>query len=329
MAISSMMSTILEQLALIFVTAAVLTLPAIGLVFTVGRRAAPRRMATRPRVVTGRLTMAAAGLGLGSAGVGLLLGQTLVDSVLAALVIAAAVLIWLPLGRIWAGRGVLAWAVPVVAGAAFLTFGILWTATADLAPLGHLAGVVLWLLEAIVIGVGLANLWELIDVRARRAQPYADGPQRPADGVRRPLSYARRGSMLLAAAAVGGVVFLAPFTPAPELGDLSERADGSTSPPDATVAAPDLDADELSGVAVQASASPIQPPATKRHPTSSSDPPSPPDQQPTHDAPGRPADKPTPPGHVNDPPSHFDEYPEHPRWDDEDDHWDDDWDDDD
>jgi hypothetical protein len=324
MAISSMMSTILEQLALIFVTAALLTLPAIALVFTVGRRAAPRRIATRSRFVRGRLTMAAAGIGLGSVGVGLLLGRTIVDSVLAALIIAAAVLMWLPLGRIWAGRGVLAWAVPVVAGSAFLTFGAVWTATAELAPLGLLAGVVLWLLEAIVIGVGLVNLWELIDVRARRAQPYADDPQRLADGVRRPLvSYARRGSMLLAAGAVGVVVFLAPFTPAPELGDLSERADGSPSPPDATVAAPDIDAEELSDVAVEASASPIRPPATERHP-SSIDPPSPSDtgrsvRRPTHDAPDRPDENPTPPGNVEDHPGHSDEHPEHPHWDDEDD----------
>src|SRR5262245_14373454 len=213
MAVTSTMSTLLDLLALIFVAAAVLMLPAIGLVFTVGRRPAARRMPSGARIVTYRLMIAAAGVGLASVCIGLLIGRDAADSVLAAIVIAAAVLIWQPLGRRLAGRGVLAWALPVVAAAAFLGFVLIWTLTAELSPLGLAAGLVLLILEAVVIGIGLANLWHLVDVRTRRAWPHPVDPSPPAESGGRPIvSYVRHGSMLAVAGVVGAVVFLAPFT---------------------------------------------------------------------------------------------------------------------
>jgi hypothetical protein len=316
MAVTSTMSTLLDLLALIFVAAAVLMVPAIGLVFTVGRRPAARRMPVPARIVTYRLIVAAAGVGLASVCIGLLIGRDAADSVLAALVVAAAVLIWQPLGRQLAGRGVLAWALPVVAAAAFLGFGLIWTLTAELSSLGVLAGLLLWLLEAVVIGIGLANLWQLVDKRTRRAAPRGVDPLQPAKGDRPPIvSYVRHGSMLVVAGAVGAVVFLAPFTPKPTPGDLGDHADGSSSPPDAKVAARDSEtADELSRVGLDASATPVQPtrPTDKPPPERPAD--SPRSIQPitpTHNAPGRPTDKPPPPGQTKVPPGHSDDHPKH------------------
>lgn len=315
MAVTSTMSTLLDLLALIFVAAAVLMVPAIGLVFTVGRRPAARRMPARARIVTYRLLVAAAGVGLASVCIGLIIGRDATDSLLAAFVIAAAVLIWQPLGRHFADRGVLAWALPVVAAAAFLGFVLIWTLTAELSPVGLLAGLIIWLLEAVVIGIGLANLWHLVDVRTRRAPPRAADPVRPAESGRPIVSYVRHGSMLAVAGVVGAVVFLAPFTPKPELGDLGDHADGGSSPPDAKVAARDSEtADELSRVGLDASATPIRP----TRPTETTTPPERPSDSPrsvqpttpTHNAPGRPTDKPTPPGHIKVPPGHSDD-PKH------------------
>jgi hypothetical protein len=318
MAVTSTMSTLLDLLALVLVAAAVLTLPAIGLVFTVGRRPAARRMPAGARIVTYRLMVAAAGIGLVSVCIGLLIGRDAADSVLAGVVLAVAVLVWQPLRRQFAGRGVLAWALPVVAAAAFLGFVLIWTLTAELSPLGLLAGLVVWMIEAVILGIGLANLWQLVDKRTRRAPPPAADPLQPGGSGRRPLvSYVRHGSMLAVAGVVGAVVFLAPFTPKPTPGDLGNYADGSSSPPDAKVAARDAEtADELSRVGLDASATPIQPTRpTRTQPSDASrsreTPRSVQPTTPTHEAPGRPTDKPTPPGHTKVPPGHSDDHPKH------------------
>jgi hypothetical protein len=297
----------------------VLMVPAIALVFTVGPPAT-RRMPADARIVTYRLLAAAIGVGLAALGIALVIGRDPADSVFAALIIAAAVLVWQPLGRDLAGRGILAWALTVVAAAAFLGFGLLGTLTAGLSSLGLLAGLLLWLVEAVVVGIGLANLWHLVDVRARRAPPPAADPSPPAKGGRRSfVSYVRHGSMLSTAVVVGAVVFLAPFTPKPELGDLRENADENASSPDETIAARDSEtADELSRVGVEASATPIRQPApTETTPPTETTLPSDTPRSttapstPTHDAPGRPTDKPPPPGHTKIPPGHLDDHPKH------------------
>jgi hypothetical protein len=313
MAVTLTTSTLLELLALIFVAAVVLVVPAIALVLTVGRPAT-RRMPAHARIVTYRLMAAVIGIGLAALGIGLVIGRDPANSAFAALVIAVAVLIWRPLGRDMAGRGVLAWALTVVAAASFLGFGLVGTLTAQMSTLGLVGGLFLWLVEAVVVGIGLANLWHLVDVRTRRARPPAADPLLPAADTRRPLvSYVRHGSMLAAAAVVGAVVFLAPFTPKPELGDLRQNTEENASSPDGLTATADPEtADRLSRVAIEASATPIQQP-TPTDPTQASDPPRS-DATPatsTHDAPGRPTEKPPPPGHTKTPPGHSDDHPKH------------------
>jgi len=327
------MSTMLEQLALIFVAAAVLMIPAIALVFTIRPRPAARRMPPSPGGCQRRLAMAAVGIGLAAVCIGLLIGRNLADSAVAALVVAAAVLVWLPFSRVWAGRGTVAWALTVAAGAAFLAFSLVWTVTTDLSSLGLLAGLFLWLLEAAIVGIGLANVWELVDARARRV-PAAVSPavagsaasQDPRQRLRTTLaalgSPARHGGMLLVAGAVGAVVYLAPFTTPPDIGDLGDHADGRDgAPPDATTTELDTPPrDRLPRVKYDDNPRPTQEttatedgvtPSTEQ-PLRSAD--ATPDVQPTtptHVAPGRPTDKPPPPGQANDPPGHSDDHPRH------------------
>ena len=324
------MSIMLEQLALVFVAAALLMIPAIALVFTIRPRRATRRMPPSSHGRRRKLAMAAGGIGLAAVCIGLLIGRTFADSALAAFVVAAAVLFWLPLGRIWAGRGIVAWALTVAASAAFLTFSLLWTVTADLASVGLLAGMFLWLLEAVIIGIGLANVWELVDARARRDEPAAVPAASTSSGERRRAALAawaspvRHGSMLIVAGVVGAVVYLAPFTTPPDIGDLGDHADGRGSAPDTTTTEPDTaPPNQVPRVRYDDNPRPTQEttaaeqsatPATDEPPTTRSrdarptvQPSVQPSDQPTtpsHVAPGRPTDKPPPPGQIKEPPGH-------------------------
>lgn len=324
------MSTMLEQLALVFVAAALLMIPAIALVFTIRPRRATRRMPPSSHGRRRKLAMAAGGIGLAAICIGLLIGRTFADSALAAVVVAAAVLVWLPLGRIWAGRGIVAWALTVAASAAFLTFSLLWTVTADLASVGLLAGMFLWLLEAVIIGVGLANVWELVDTRARRDEPAAAAAAAAATPPRERRRVAlatwaspvRHGSMLIVAGVVGAVVYLAPFTTPPDIGDLGDHADGRGSSPDTTTTEPDSPPQNQlprmryddnprptqETTAAEQSATPATdaPRTTKnRDARPTAQPSVQPSDQPTPStdvAPGRPTDKPPPPGQIKEPP---------------------------
>ena len=124
--------------------------------------------------------------------------------------------------------------------------------------------------------------------------------------------------MLIVAGVVGAVVYLAPFTTPPDIGDLGDHADGRSSSPDTTTTEPDTPPqNQLPRVryddnprptqettAAEQSATPeTDAPRTTRNrdtrPTAS------PTIQPTvpsHVAPGRPTDKPPPPGQVKEPP---------------------------
>lgn len=322
----STMSTMLEQLALIFVAAALLMIPAIALIFTIRPHRATRRMPSSSQGRLRRLAMAAGGIGLAAMCIGLLIGRGFADSAVAALVVAGAVLVWLPLGRVWAGRGVVAWALTVAAGSAFLAFSLLWTVTTDLDSAGVLAGMFLWLLEAIIVGIGLANIWELVDARARRVEPSvgsATGRSATEPRERRRaalagwVSPARHGSMLIVAGVVGAVVYLAPFTTQPDIGDLGDHADGRGSSPDATTTEPDSPPrDQLPPVKYDDNPRPTQTTATQHTETPATEaPPTARDARPTtaqpttvqpttpdHVAPGRPTEKPPPPGQIKEPP---------------------------
>ena len=134
-------------------------------------------------------------------------------------------------------------------------------------------------------------------------------------------SPARHGSMLLVAGGVGAVVFLAPFTTPPDLGDLGDHADGRGSSLDDTTTEPDSPPpDRLPNVKYDDNPKPTQEttatehratPSTERPPESREARPTVQPTTPTHVAPGRPTDKPPPPGQVKDPPGHSNKHADH------------------
>ena len=138
-----------------------LLVPATLLALTV--RGSSRRSLSALRAVTAALVVA-----LGALGVSALLGRSAVTATATAVGLGAWVLLWAPVARSWAARGLAAWALTLAAGLSYLAYVIAWTVTADLGPLGLAAGLLLWTLEAFVLLVGLAYVWEFVDVVARR-----------------------------------------------------------------------------------------------------------------------------------------------------------------
>jgi cellulose synthase/poly-beta-1,6-N-acetylglucosamine synthase-like glycosyltransferase len=98
-----------------------------------------------------------------------MLGVAARSVAVAAGVLAASGLLWLPATDRWTIRGHLAWAATVYAGVAYLLYMAEWTLGSDLGLLGLLGGAVLWLLELATFLLSLAYVWEMIDVLATRA----------------------------------------------------------------------------------------------------------------------------------------------------------------
>jgi len=87
---------------------------------------------------------------------------------LAAFLLAAANLLWLPLTRSWNSRGHAAWAATTVFTVSYLAYMLAATFRAGLGPLGTAGGLVLWLLELVSFALGFAYLWEVLDILCRR-----------------------------------------------------------------------------------------------------------------------------------------------------------------
>lgn len=165
----------------LLLTSIVLLVPATIAVFTV-------RSERRERAGTGfsRAVLAAVAVALLALAVGALLGYGPARATAGALVLGGSVLAWSPVAHHWAARGLVAWALTLDAGAFYLTYVALWTATADLGTLGTIASAALLLLEAFVFLIGIGYMWELVDVLARRTwSSYADLSGPPPEGTRR------------------------------------------------------------------------------------------------------------------------------------------------
>jgi cellulose synthase/poly-beta-1,6-N-acetylglucosamine synthase-like glycosyltransferase len=158
----------------------VLLVPATIGAFTVrntGRR--------RPATPASRAVLGALLVGVLAVGIAALLGRGPIEAAGTGGLLALSVLIWIPAGRDWATRGLLAWALSLDVGLGYLGYVLLWMLGADLSVGEWIGGALLWLLEAFVFLIGVGYLWELIDVLTRRiwsSYVHPDG-QRPS-GVR-------------------------------------------------------------------------------------------------------------------------------------------------
>ncbi len=127
-------------------------------------------------------------------------------AVLVAAVIGASVLAWWPVGRAWAVRSLLVWALAVDAGVLFLAYVLWWSVTASPGGLGLAASVALWLAEGLALAFGLGYVWKFVDVRARRSWPV------------------RRGALMVALGATAATAVLAVAAPTSVPGPSAIRA---------------------------------------------------------------------------------------------------------
>jgi cellulose synthase/poly-beta-1,6-N-acetylglucosamine synthase-like glycosyltransferase len=151
-------------LSAVLLLSVLLLVPATVLVFTVGTGpGAPMSFV--------RALGAAVGVALTALAAGALLQVGPVGSGVAAVVMGASVLAWTPLAGPWAVRGLVAWALTLVAGTAYLLYVLAWTFTSDLSPLALVSSLLLWVLEVFVFAIGVAYVWEFVDVVGRRVWP--------------------------------------------------------------------------------------------------------------------------------------------------------------
>lgn len=129
------------------------------------------------RATTGWATAPVAVAVVGVAvGVAIALGTVLVYALTAGAVACAAVLVWIPLTRPWGAVGRVAWGIAVAAGAFYVAYMLEWTFRSHLGPVGTVGGLLLCGLEVLAYLLGLAYLWEMVDVLAtaqwaRRHEP--------------------------------------------------------------------------------------------------------------------------------------------------------------
>jgi cellulose synthase/poly-beta-1,6-N-acetylglucosamine synthase-like glycosyltransferase len=168
-----------EFLSGVLFAAVVLLLPATVGVFTVG--AGGRARATP----ASRGVLAAVAIGLLGVGIAALLGRGPLSAAATGVTLAVSVMIWIPAGRDWATRGLVAWALSLDVGIGYLAYVLIWMAGAGLSAGEWIGGGLLWLLEAFVFLIGVGYLWELVDVLARRTwSSYVDAEGAVATGPR-------------------------------------------------------------------------------------------------------------------------------------------------
>jgi cellulose synthase/poly-beta-1,6-N-acetylglucosamine synthase-like glycosyltransferase len=172
---------VLEAIGVILVVSVALLVPATVLVLVTGRRRRQRRSKLRPfaAVLVTAIVMGAAG-----ATIAMLGGEEPAIVMKAGVVVAASVFFWRPIGREWAMRGLVAWALTVTASLSYLAYTAVWTAAAGLSAGAVVGSILLWLVELFVIVIGLGHLWEFIEVLTRRQWPGTVDPRKvDAGGV--------------------------------------------------------------------------------------------------------------------------------------------------
>ena len=85
----------------------------------------------------------------------------------AAIGLALATLVWLPVTRRWNARAHVCWATTTYVFAVYLAFMLWWTFASHLGVAGDVGGTLLWALEVVAALLGCAYLWELCDTLGR------------------------------------------------------------------------------------------------------------------------------------------------------------------
>jgi len=118
-----------------------------------------------------------------------LFGVTTRNVEAAAVGLAVASLIWLPITRRWGARGHLCWANTTYLFVVYLVFMLWWTFASHLGVAGTIGGLLLWLLEAAAAALGSAYLWELCDALGRASWARRVGPDQLDDAPAGPLPH--------------------------------------------------------------------------------------------------------------------------------------------
>jgi cellulose synthase/poly-beta-1,6-N-acetylglucosamine synthase-like glycosyltransferase len=109
------------------------------------------------------------------------IGVTASNIEAAAIGLALASLVWLPVTRGWGIRAHLCWSATTYVFVVYLVFMLWWTFASHLDATGTAGGLVLWLLEVIAAGLGCAYLWELCDTLGRARWDRRIGTQELAE----------------------------------------------------------------------------------------------------------------------------------------------------
>ena len=165
-----------QVVAIAVVASVALLVPATAAVFLMCSTRTSRRL--------GGIAVAATGVALATLGGAGLAGAAPGPTVVVALLLGGAALAWARLGRHWAARGVVAWALTLDAGISYLVYVAHWTLTSGLSLGPVLASAVLWVLEAFVFLLAVGYVWEFVDVVARRQWPRRMRLPSPTGGPR-------------------------------------------------------------------------------------------------------------------------------------------------
>ncbi len=110
-----------------------------------------------------------------------LIGVTAGNIVAAAVGLAVASVVWLPITRRWNARAHVCWATTTYVFVVYLVFMLWWTFASHLGITGDVGGTLLWLLELVAAALGCAYLWELCDTLGRASWVRRIGTQELAE----------------------------------------------------------------------------------------------------------------------------------------------------
>jgi len=116
-------------------------------------------------------------VGVAAYGLGLVLELPNTTAVIIGLLYALSIAAWLPATRDWATRGTVTWALTADVSLIYLAAMALWTFWETSVWWGTLSSFVLWLVEIFAAVLGLAYVWEFVDVLTRRRWPASVDPE--------------------------------------------------------------------------------------------------------------------------------------------------------
>jgi len=116
-------------------------------------------------------------VGMAAYALGIMLETSDTEAVTIGVLYALSIAAWLPATRDWATRGTVTWALTVDVSIIYLAAMALWTFWETSVWWGTLSSLVLWVVEIFVAVLGLAYVWEFVDVLTRRRWPATVDPE--------------------------------------------------------------------------------------------------------------------------------------------------------